>query len=348
VAKSSSPRRPWSRQLLVHLRRSLFASPLDGAITLVLLALCGSGLRSAIHWGLVQADWAVVVENIRLYFNGNFPIEQVWRSWSWLIFLFLLCVVTLLPPKVLPRAVTRLLPLLWIFSLPVGLLLLAWGLGLEPVKSRFWGGLQLSILLSLGTIAMALPLGTLLALARRSSLPILRWMATGYIEVMRGVPLIAVLFFGQLMIPLFLPEGLTLNRVLRAALSLGFFMAAYVAEDVRGGLQSIPKTQLEAARSLGLSPVQTVILVELPQALRTALPALANQCVASLQNTTLLAYLGLVELLGISRSILANPDYLGRHLEVYIWLAFLYWAVCILMTSLSRRLERSLNVSGHH
>ena len=346
---AESPRSgPWSRQLLRQIRHSLFASPLDTVITMVLAVLCGGGLWSFLHWVFLQADWAVVVDNIHLYIHGRFPVEQVWRSWSWLGLLGALCLVTLMPAKMLPRPVLRLLPLLWILILPVGLLLLAAGLGFEPVKSRFWGGLQLSLLLTLGTILMALPLGILLALARRSSLPLLRWLTTGYIELTRGMPLIAVLFFGQLMIPLFLPEGWTFNRVLRAVLSLGFFVAAYMAEDVRGGLQSISKTQLEAARSLGLSPLLTVALVELPQALRTALPSLANQCVASLQSTSLLAYLGLIELLGISRSILGNPSFLGRHLEVYIWLALLYWIVCILMTSLSRRLERTLNVTGHH
>ena len=339
------PSRLRVRRLLPTLRRHLFASPLDGFITLVLLAVCGSALWGFLHWAFVKADWAVVVDNVRLYFHGNFPRQQVWRSWGWLGFLLALCILTLLPRRILPRRLSRLLPLLWVLALPIGLALLAGGLGFEPVRSRFWGGLQLTLLLTIGTIALALPLGVLLALARRSSLPLVRWLTTGYIELMRGVPLIAVLFFGQLMIPLFLPEGWTFNRVLRAVLSLGFFVAVYMAEDVRGGLQAIPKTQLEAARSLSLSPLQTTALVELPQALRTALPALANQCVASVQNTSLLAYLGLIELLGISRSILNNPDYLGRHLEVYIWLALIYWAVCILMTSLARRLERDLRVS---
>ena len=347
MAKSPRPG-PESRQLLVRLRRGLFASPLDGLITLGLLVVCGSVLWNVTHWAMAHADWAVVSDNIRLYFNGNFPPGEVWRSWSWLVLLAVLCVLTLMPPGVLPPRVVRLLSLLWVASLPIGLVLLAGGLGFEPVKSRFWGGLQLSLLLTISTILLALPLGILLALARRSSLPLLRWLTTSYIELMRGMPLIAVLFFGQLMIPLFLPDGWTVNRVLRAVLSLGFFVAAYMAEDLRGGLQSIPRTQLEAARSLGLSSLQTIILVELPQALRTALPALANQCVGSLQNTTLLSYLGLIELLGISRSILANPDYLGRHLEVYILLALLYWGACILMTSLARRMERTLNVTGHH
>ena len=150
----------------------------------------------------------------------------------------------------------RALPLLWIAMAPLGLWLLAGGLGLLPVGTRHWGGLTLTLLLTAGSGLLALPLGVLLALGRRSDLPVLRWSSTAYIELMRAVPLIAVLFFGQLLIPLFLPPGLEINRVLRAVLAFAFFAAAYIAEDVRGGLQSIPPTQREAALVLGLSPLQ--------------------------------------------------------------------------------------------
>ena len=201
---------------------------------------------------------------------------------------------------------------------------------------RHWGGLTLTLLLTAGSGLLALPLGVLLALGRRSDLPVLRWSSTAYIELMRAVPLIAVLFFGQLLIPLFLPPGLEINRVLRAVLAFAFFAAAYIAEDVRGGLQSIPPTQREAAVVLGLSPLQTLQLVVLPQALRVALPSLTNQAVGLLQNTSLMAILGLVELLGISRSLLANPAFIGRYLEVYLWLAAVYWLACTAMALLAR------------
>ena len=314
---------------------------LDRLITLVLLALLGWGGASLVHWLVIGADWSVVTTNLPLYALGSYPPDQRWRPLVWISALILLILFTLLGPRhgVLRRA----LPLVWIGMAPVGLWLLAGGLGLLPVASRDWGGLALTLLLTAGSGLLALPLGVLLALGRRSDLPVLRMSSTAYIELMRAVPLIAVLFFGQLLIPLFLPPGLEINRVLRAVLAFALFAAAYVAEDVRGGLQAIPPTQREAAAVLGLSPAQTLQLVVLPQAMRIALPALTNQAVGLLQNTSLMAILGLVELLGISRSLLANPAFIGRYLEVYLWLAAVYWLACTAMALLARHLEIQLD-----
>ena len=314
---------------------------LDRLITLVLLALFGWGGATLVHWLVIAADWSVVTTNLPLYALGSYPPDQRWRPLVWISALILLILFTLLGPRhgVLRRA----LPLVWIGMAPVGLWLLAGGLGLLPVASRDWGGLALTLLLTAGSGLLALPLGVLLALGRRSDLPVLRMSSTAYIELMRAVPLIAVLFFGQLLIPLFLPPGLEINRVLRAVLAFALFAAAYIAEDVRGGLQAIPPTQREAAAVLGLSPAQTLQLVVLPQAMRIALPALTNQAVGLLQNTSLMAILGLVELLGISRSLLANPAFIGRYLEVYLWLAAVYWLACTAMALLARHLEIQLD-----
>ena len=314
---------------------------LDRLITLVLLALLGWGGATVVHWLVIGADWSVVTTNLPLYALGSYPPDQRWRPLIWISALILLILFTLLGPRhgVLRRA----LPLVWIGMAPVGLWLLAGGLGLLPVASRDWGGLALTLLLTAGSGLLALPLGVLLALGRRSDLPVLRMSSTAYIELMRAVPLIAVLFFGQLLIPLFLPPGLEINRVLRAVLAFALFAAAYIAEDVRGGLQAIPPTQREAAAVLGLSPAQTLQLVVLPQAMRIALPALTNQAVGLLQNTSLMAILGLVELLGISRSLLANPAFIGRYLEVYLWLAAVYWLACTAMALLARHLEIQLD-----
>ena len=314
---------------------------LDTLITLLLMALLGWGGWTALHWLLVGADWSVVTTNLPLYALGSYPEDERWRPLLWMLALILLTGLTLLGPR---RAIwRRALPLLWIGMAPVGLWLLAGGLGLLPVGTRDWGGLTLTLLLTAGSGLLALPLGVVLALGRRSDLPVLRLSSTAYIELMRAVPLIAVLFFGQLLIPLFLPPGLEINRVLRAVLAFALFAAAYIAEDVRGGLQAIPPTQREAAMVLGLSPRQTLQLVVLPQALRIALPSLTNQAVGLLQNTSLMAILGLVELLGISRSLLANPAFIGRYLEVYIWLAAVYWLACTAMALLARHLEIQLD-----
>ena len=314
---------------------------LNRCVTLLLTALIGWGAWSLLHWLLQAADWQVVLSNLPLYAVGSYPADQRWRPLLWIAATVVMVALTLLGPRRWP--LQRWLPLLWLGMAPLGLWLVAGGLGLQSVGSRDWGGFTLTLMLTAGSGLLALPLGVLLALGRRSALPVLRLSSTAYIELMRAVPLIAVLFFGQLLIPLFLPPGLELNRVLRAVLAFALFAAAYIAEDVRGGLQAIPPTQREAAAVLGLSEWQSLQLVVLPQALRIALPSLTNQAVGLLQNTSLMAILGLVELLGISRSLLANPLFIGRYLEVYLWLAAVYWLACTAMALLARHLELRLD-----
>ena len=314
---------------------------LDRLLTVLMLALLGWAGFSAVHWLLFSADWSVVTNNLPLYALGGYPLDQRWRPLVWIALLIVMTAVTLVGPR--QGWLRQGLPALWILMVPLGVVLLAGGLGLQPVPTRAWGGFSLTLLLTVCSAVLSLPAGVLLALGRRSDLPVLRLASSAYIEVMRAVPLIAVLFFGQLLIPLFLPPGLELNRVLRAVIAFALFAAAYIAEDVRGGLQAIPPTQTEAAAVLGLSPFQSLRLVVLPQALRIALPALTNQAVGLLQNTSLMAILGLVELLGISRSLLANPAFIGRYLEVYVWLAAVYWLGCTAMALLARHLEIQLD-----
>ena len=314
---------------------------LDRWLTLMLLALLGWAGWSCLHWLWHGADWTVVVTNLPLYAVGSYPEAERWRPLLCIVAVVVLIVITLLGPR--HGGWRRVLPLLWSAMAPLGIWLLAGGLGLSPVGTQSWGGFSLTLLLTAGSGLLALPLGVLLALGRRSDLPVLRGGSTAYIELMRAIPLIAVLFFGQLLIPLFLPPGVEINRVLRAVVAFALFAAAYIAEDVRGGLQAIPPTQREAAAVLGLSPRQSLQLVVLPQALRVALPSLTNQAVGLLQNTSLMAILGLVELLGISRSLLANPAFIGRYLEVYIWLAAVYWLACTAMALLARHLEIQLD-----
>jgi general L-amino acid transport system permease protein len=314
---------------------------LDRWLTLMLLALLGWAGWSCLHWLWHGADWTVVVTNLPLYAVGSYPEAERWRPLLCIVAVVVLIVITVIGPR--HGGWRQALPLLWSAMAPLGIWLLAGGLGLSPVGTQSWGGFSLTLLLTAGSGLLALPLGVLLALGRRSDLPVLRGGSTAYIELMRAIPLIAVLFFGQLLIPLFLPPGVEINRVLRAVVAFALFAAAYIAEDVRGGLQAIPPTQREAAAVLGLSPRQSLQLVVLPQALRVALPSLTNQAVGLLQNTSLMAILGLVELLGISRSLMANPAFIGRYLEVYIWLAAVYWLACTAMALLARHLEIQLD-----
>jgi len=238
------------------------------------------------------------------------------------------------------------LSLSWFLSFFVVLWLMAGGFGLRPVPTSNWGGLMLTILIAVVSIVLCFPLGVLLALGRQSSFPVIRWLSILYIELIRGVPLIAILFIGQNMIPLFLPQGMRPDNVLRAIIGLTIFSAAYLAENVRGGLQSIPRGQVEAANALGLNPVLATSLIVLPQALKVSIPAIVGQFISLLQDTTLLSIVSIVELLGITRAILANPQFLGRYWEAYLFIGVIYWVFCYAMSWGSRRLEESLN-TGH-
>jgi len=316
---------------------------LQSCFSVVLLALIAWAFWSTGFWLVQRADWSVVSGNLPLFAIGSYPEASRWRPIVWLGLLLLLTLFTLAQPLLLRRGMglnSTVLSWSWLLMMPLGLWLLAGGGVLDPVPSRLWGGLVLTLLLTLFSGVIALPLGVLLAMGRCSELTTARQLSKIYIDGMRAVPLIAVLFFGQLLLPLFLPVQIEINRVLRAVVAFGLFAAAYVAEDVRGGLQAVPPTQIEAAATLGLGPWQIQRLVVLPQALRIAVPALTNQAVGLLQNTSLMAILGLVELLGISQSLLANPAYIGRHLEVYVWLAALYWLLCTAMALMARQFER--------
>jgi general L-amino acid transport system permease protein len=243
----------------------------------------------------------------------------------------------------LPPALKRWLPV----GLPVlyllGMVLIGGGFGLVAVTSSEWGGLLLTLLQATFAILLCFPLGVLLALGRRSDLPLLRWGSVVYIEFIRGAPLITLLFLGQNMIGFLLPGGLAPERVWRAAWVLTLFAAAYLAEAVRSGLSAVPRGQLEAARSLGMSTIQAFITVVMPQALRVALPSMVGQFISLLQDTTLLSLIGLMELLGTARTVMANPAFLGRNAEVYFTLAVLFWCCCAALGLGSRALERRLD-----
>jgi general L-amino acid transport system permease protein len=221
--------------------------------------------------------------------------------------------------------------------------LIGGGLGLASVSPSEWGGLLLTLLQSSFAILLCFPLGVLLALGRRSELPLLRWGSVLYIEFIRGAPLITLLFLGQNMLGFLLPGGLAPERVWRAAWVLTLFAAAYLAEAVRSGLAAVPRGQLEAARSLGMSMPQAFASVVLPQAMRVALPSMVGQFISLLQDTTLLSLIGLMELLGTARTVMANPAFLGRNAEVYFTLAVLFWCCCAALGLGSRALERRLD-----
>ncbi|MEL7224444.1 MAG: amino acid ABC transporter permease [Cyanobacteria bacterium J06576_12] len=215
--------------------------------------------------------------------------------------------------------------------------------GLETVRTNNWGGLLLTLFLAISGISLCFPAGVLLALGRRSKLPLIRTFSVAYIELVRGVPLIAILFMGQVLIPLFLPEGMRPDSVVRAIVGLTIFSSAYLAENVRAGLQAVPQGQAEAAQSLGLNKPLTTSLIVLPQALKTAIPAIVGQFISLFQDTTLLGIVGLSELLGMTQDLLASPKYLGDYAPAFVFIGAIYWIFCYGMSFGSRRIEEALN-----
>jgi general L-amino acid transport system permease protein len=245
--------------------------------------------------------------------------------------------------RLVPR---RLLVYAWIASLPLSFLLLSGigGTAIPSVGSNLWGGLLLTVLIAAVGIVLSFPIGVLLALGRRSTLPAIRILSTAYIELVRGVPLVTILFMADVMLPLFLPGELRIDRVARAMGGVTLFSAAYLAENVRGGLQAIPSGQVEAAHALGLSTAQTNIHIVLPQALRAVIPANVGLFISLLKDTTLVTIVGLLELLGIGRAVLAQPESLGASMEVYVFVAAAFFVLCYAMSQASYRLERVLGV----
>jgi len=304
-----------------------------------------------------------------------------WGNWGVLIQSFaitmagLLAVVALIPFQVafltiqirvlLLMNVVIILAGYWIgkkFKLPSSAILIAWTLAiilvifalllgfenssiLPTVPTTVWGGLLVTILLSVGGILFSFPIGILLAFGRRSSLPIVKGFSTVFIETIRGVPLITILFMFSIILQVFLPIGSRFDRLLRALIGITIFSAAYMAENIRGGLQAIPLGQEEAAKALGMNSLQINMLIVLPQALRLVIPAIVGQLISLFKDTTLVIILGINELLGIGRSVInSSPEFVQLQLEVYAFIALLFWIISYAMSYASRQLEIALGV----
>ncbi|HZG69034.1 MAG TPA: amino acid ABC transporter permease, partial [Herpetosiphonaceae bacterium] len=249
------------------------------------------------------------------------------------------------------RHLRRMTIALWLLS-PAIVLLLIRGTAVSPLLPRvdttLWGGLLLTLMLAVVGIVASFPLGVLLALGRRSRLPVVKGFCIAYIELIRGVPLITVLFMALIMLPLFLPAGVRVDTVVRVMVAITLFSAAYLAENVRGGLQAVPHGQVEAARTLGLNVFQTTILIVLPQALRAVIPAIVGQFISLLKDTSLVAIVGLIDLLGIAGAVIEQPAWQnvtgGVQREVLLFTACIYWIFCFSMARVSRRIEQRLGV----
>jgi len=295
-------------------------------------------------WGRAVRSAAVSAAATALLLNA-FPIGAATHTYAFTsIGLIALGLILAHSRPRLKRPVT----LLWLLF-PIVAVLLLHGLDekhplLPLVKYDVWGGLLLTFMLALIGIVVSFPIGVLLALGRRSSLPIVKTLCIAYIELIRGVPLVTILFMAQVMLPLFLGGDTSIERTVRALAGIILFSAAYQAENVRGGLQSIPIGQTEAARALGMNTFLTAALIVLPQALRAVIPATVGQFISLFKDTSLVAIAGLTELLGAARGVLAKPEYLGQAAEVYFFCALIYWFFNFAMSYASKRLEAALGV----
>jgi general L-amino acid transport system permease protein len=329
--------------ILQWLRKNLFNTWYNSTLTVICLLVLAFAIKGILTWVFATAQWRVIQANLGLFLVGRYPQDLYWRLWLALFIILSLTGVSWLTfTKRLPVRINSWLPFGWALSFPIILWLIGGGLGLQSVESNLWNGLLLTLVASVFGIVLSFPLGVLLALGRQSQLPVVRWLSILYIEIVRGLPLIGILFLAQVMIPLFLPPEIRLDRVLRGIAGLILFSAAYLAENVRGGLQSIPRGQYEAAKALGFNALYTMLLIILPQALRAVIPPLVGQFIGLFKDTSLLAIVGLLELTGISRTILAQPEFLNRYAEVYLFVGFIYWVFCYSMSLASQKLEKEL------
>ena len=272
---------------------------------------------------------------------GLYPDAEQWRINSAFIILFLLVGVTFFAPQKLKKYLILFLVLIYPF---IGIKLISGGdFGLVYVESAAWGGLSLTFIISAFAILFCFPIGVFLALGRRSSLPAIKYISVGFIELWRGVPLITVLFMSAVMFPMFLPDGTFIDKLIRVLIAITLFEAAYMAEVVRGGLQALPKGQYEAAKSLGMGYWKMNVFIILPQALKLVIPGIANTFLALVKDTPLIFVVGLLELAGMIGLAKTNPKWLGMAMEGYVFAGLVFWVICYAMSRYSQNLEKKLS-----
>ncbi|MCW3524489.1 amino acid ABC transporter permease [Burkholderia cenocepacia] len=344
------------RSRLKNFRRSMFSSPLQAALTLMLAVVICAALVPLMNWAVFGATfvadsantcrqhasgacWAFIGEKYRLILFGTYPYHEQWRP----------LLATVLLVGVIVGSGNRFfwnyrIVALWGIGLVLAAVLM-WGgvLGLRYVEDESWGGLPVTLMFATFGIGIAFPLGVLLALGRRSRMPAIKTLCVVYIELIRGVPLISVLFMSSVMLPLFLPEGFSIDKLLRAQLAIIFFAAAYVAEVVRGGLQAVPKGQYEGAESIGLTFSQRMLKIILPQALRVVIGPLVSTFITLFKETSLVVVIGIFDLTLSARAALADSAWGGFDIEAYVFISAIYFVFCYSMSRFSRALEATLS-----
>ncbi|TAU83430.1 amino acid ABC transporter permease [Rhizobium leguminosarum] len=368
---AAEPPPPGERGAVAWIRRNLLATPKDVILTILALALIAWAVPHLVNWLFIQAVWsgpdrtfcattiqggiqpdgwsgacwAFISAKYDQFIFGRYPLDERWRP-AIVGILFIL----LLVPMLIPSAPRKGLNAILLFAvLPVlAFWLLHGGFGLEVVDTPLWGGLMVTLVLSFVGIAVSLPCGILLALGRRSKMPVIRMLCVTFIEVIRGVPLITVLFMASVMLPLFLPTGWNVDKLLRALIGVSIFTSAYMAEVIRGGLQAIPKGQFEGADSLGLGYWQKTRLIIMPQAIKLVIPSIVNTFIGTFKDTSLVTIIGMFDLLGIVKLNFSDANWASAVTPItgLIFAGFIFWLFCFGMSRYSGFMERHLD-TGH-
>jgi len=357
--KPDQPAPLMSVGVLAWLRNNLFSNWFNTLLTLLAVYLVWLVVPPLLKWAFIDADWVGTTRAdctsdgacwvfIRMRFSqfmyGFYPEALRWRVDLTLA----LAILGAAPLFVswIPRKVIYAIGFLLLYPLIAYVLLSGGFFDMEVVRSSRWGGLMLTLVIAAIGISGALPLGIMLALGRRSDMPAVRVLCVTFIEFWRGVPLITVLFMSSVMLPLFLPEGMNFDKLIRALIGIILFQSAYIAEVVRGGLQAIPKGQYEAAAAMGLGYWRMMGLVILPQALKLVIPGIVNTFIALFKDTSLVIIIGLFDLLNSIKQATTDPAWLGMATEGYVFAALVFWIFCFGMSRYSMRIERKLE-TGH-
>lgn len=343
------------------MRQHLFSSISNSIITLVLGYFAIIGLWGILDWAFINANWqgdsrdactltgacwTFIKVRFDQFMFGFYPNNELWRPK--LFYATLALFIALLAYEKTPHRGWIWLFFVNIYPFIAGFLLYGGVVGLPIVETHLWGGLLITLIIAIVGIVVSLPIGVVLALGRRSEMPIIRSICTIYIEIWRGVPLITVLFMASVMLPLFLSSELETNKLIRALIGVVLFSAAYMAEVIRGGLQAIPKGQYEAADALGLSYWKKTYLIVLPQALKITIPSIVNTFIGLFKDTSLVLIIGMFDVLGIGQAANSDPEWLGFATESYVFVAFVFWIFCFSMSRYSIYLENKLNTGHQH
>ena len=344
-----------SRGVFLWAKENLFSSPTNIALTILGVAILFWIIPPFIEWSFINAhfagntnthpkvgaNWVFIKVKMDMFLYGFYPKAEIWRvNLAYGLFLIVIAIF-----KYGKGALLKTFSVAIYFI--IAYILIRGGIfGLEGVDYSKWGGLLLTIIISVVGIVFSFPLGVLFALGRQSELPIIKSFSISYIELMRSVPLITVLFMSSVILPLFLPEGVTFDKLLRALVGLVIFESAYISEAIRGGIQAIPKGQYEAADAIGLSYWGKMLLVILPQALKVAIPNLVGIFISIVQNTTLVMIIGLFDLLAMVQVTASDSHWLGYETEGYVFVTIIFWVVCYMMSLVSKSLEDRFNTSN--